>query len=122
MLIFKQDKDNSVDDEYEKENDKNDNEDTKTSWQSNHILRMPCYIYWMTYSLYTWPLWIQFPQLINSTIIDPGVPGTFHRRFRFRSLFWHLKAHGFGYEALAFVFGLQCPNNWAMKTDTLGAG
>lgn len=31
MLIFKQDKDNSVDDEYEKENDKNDNEDTKTS-------------------------------------------------------------------------------------------
>ena len=41
MLIFKQDKENSDDDEYEKENDKNDNEDTKTSWRSNHILRIP---------------------------------------------------------------------------------
>ena len=31
MLISKQDKGNSDDDEYEKENDKNDNQDTKTS-------------------------------------------------------------------------------------------
>lgn len=45
MLILKQDKDNSNNDAYEKENGKNDNEDTKTSWQSNHILRMAlCYL------------------------------------------------------------------------------
>ena len=37
------------------------------------------------------------------------------------ALLWRLRLMASA-KAMAFVFGLQFSNNWAMKTDTLGAG